>query len=160
VARDRIRHIFTYGTLMASAPGIRGAFERGRIVAKCRLIGSAVMRGRMLDTGPCPAVVLEAGSRAQVFGELWRLPDAHDERRELLDLLDGYEGCAPTSPEPHPYARFARRIRAPDGSRPTVWVYLWTAPTAGLPRIADGRWPPAARRRASRTVAREVREPA
>jgi gamma-glutamylcyclotransferase (GGCT)/AIG2-like uncharacterized protein YtfP len=110
----------------------------------------------MFDAGPYPAVLLDAKPGERVHGELWRLPHDHG---DLLDMLDRYEGCATESPEPQPYMRVPRRIRAPDGRRLTAWIYLWAAPVEKLPRIADGRWRSAQRINAGTGAPMEVREP-
>ena len=135
--RNRIRFIFTYGTLMASEKSLRGESERALITAQCKPLGDAAIRGRMFDTGDYPGAVLGAARGERIEGELWQLPDASE---ALLAALDRYEGCAPDSPEPQPYARSRLRIRTEDGRRVTAWIYLWVAPTDKLPRIAGGRW--------------------
>jgi len=153
---NRIGHIFTYGTLMASDRGPRGVRERARIAAQCIFVGSATIRGRMFDTGPYPAVLLDAGRGERVHGEIWQLPRHYE---DLLAALDAYEGCAPDSPQPQPYARSSLRLRAPDGRRLTAWIYLWVAPVQKLPRIADGRWRSAQRINAGTGAPMEAREP-
>lgn len=135
--RNRIRFIFAYGTLMASEKSLRGESERALITAQCKPLGDAAIRGRMFDTGDYPGAVLGAARGERIEGELWQLPDASE---ALLAALDRYEGCAPDSPEPQPYARSRLRIRTEDGRRVTAWIYLWVAPTDKLPRIPGGRW--------------------
>lgn len=135
--RSRIRFIFAYGTLMASEKSPRGARERALITAQCKPLGDASIRGQMFDTGDYPGAVLGAARGERIEGELWQLPDAPV---ALLNALDRYEGCAPDSPEPQPYARCRLRIRTADGRRVTAWIYLWVAPTGKLPRIPGGRW--------------------
>lgn len=135
--KTRVRYIFTYGTLMSTATGDMGAAERALLNAFAKRVGPTTIRGRMYDAGACPGVVLEAGPGEIVQGELWHLP------RDLPDLvaaLDRYEGCAPLSPLPHPYARRRIRVAGEGARRVTAWVYEWVKATDGLPRIEDGRW--------------------
>ncbi len=151
---DRIAYIFTYGTLMSSAEGPVGAAERAMMSRGAELVGNVVIRGQLFDAGLCPGVILAGGSRDRVQGELWRLPV---DRVELLAALDRYEGCAPGTAAPPPYARRTVRIREPHGRRVTAWIYVWLGSTSKLPRIADGRWRPVQRPRETTVPPERVR---
>jgi gamma-glutamylcyclotransferase (GGCT)/AIG2-like uncharacterized protein YtfP len=133
----RVRHVFTYGTLMSSAIGDMGAAERALLKAFGVCLGEASIRGEMFDAGACPGVVRKDDATGLVHGELWRLPR---HLPDLVEALDRYEGCAAQSPLPHPYERRRVRVRSRSGERLTAWVYLWVRSTDGLARIADGRW--------------------
>ncbi len=135
--RGRVRHIFTYGTLMSSATGEMGAAERALLSAFAQKVGPASIRGSMFHAGACPGVVRDGGACGTVQGELWRLP--HD-MPSLVAALDAYEGCGPQSQLPHPYERKRLRIKTASGKRVTAWIYLWARSTDGLVRITDGRW--------------------
>lgn len=132
-----VRHVFTYGTLMSSAGGAMGEAERALLRAFAKRIGVTVIGGRMFDAGACPAVVLEAGADDVVTGEVWQVPS---ERADVLEALDRYEGCAPESPLPHPYARRAIVVGLPSGEHVAAWIYVWALPTDGLAPIASGKW--------------------
>ncbi len=133
----RVRHIFTYGTLMSSATGDRGLAERALLQAFGQCVGLASIRAAMFDAGACPGVVLIGGRRDVVEGEVWRIPP---DLPDILHALDRYEGCAAQSPKPHPYRRHRIRVRCAGGGRVTAWIYLWAKSTDGLVRILDGRW--------------------
>ena len=135
--QNRVKFIFTYGTLMSTAEGSPGIAERAVMAASCHSIGTASIRGRLFDAGACPGAILGGNARDHVVGELWQLPGTP---RDLIAMLDGYEGCAPHCPLPHPYLRKKIRIRAADGRRVTGWIYVWTGSTADLTQLADGRW--------------------
>lgn len=137
IENDRVRHIFTYGTLMSSATGDLGAAERALLRAFASCVGPAAIRGSMFDAGACPGVVLEGRARDVVCGELWRIPGSMP---DLVEALDRYEGCAARCPLPHPYARRRIRVRQAGGRRVTAWIYLWVKSTDGLVRIDDGCW--------------------
>jgi len=134
---ERVRFIFTYGTLMSTADGDMGAKERALLKVFGQLCGRAKLRGRMFYAGACPAAILGGAAGDVVHGEVWRLPEYLP---DVIQALDEYEGCAPHSPAPHPYARRRVRVRMPDGRRVTAWMYQWVKPVDGLIPIADGRW--------------------
>lgn len=136
-SEERVRFIFTYGTLMSSADGDMGAKERALLGVFAQLCGRAKVRGRMYDAGACPAAILGGGVNDVVHGEIWHLPK---HLSEVIHVLDLYEGCAPACPLPHPYARRRIRVRTPNGQRVTAWMYAWVKPVDGLRHIADGRW--------------------
>jgi gamma-glutamylcyclotransferase (GGCT)/AIG2-like uncharacterized protein YtfP len=136
--KNRVRYIFTYGTLMSCCSGRQGASERARMQAGARMIGPAAVRGRVFDAGSCPAAILALDhTRDRVRGEIWELPE---DSAALLGVLDAYEGCGPDSPRPYPYVRRRIRVRTADGRRVTAWMYLWTRPTRSLSFVATGRW--------------------
>ena len=140
MVKSKVRHLFVYGTLMASASDPVGDKERRFMARSARLLGPVAIAGAMFDMGACPAAVLLRGQRrsvGEIRGELWALPP---EQTELVALLDRYEGCAQDSPKPHAYSRSKVRIRLDDGRKVTAWVYVWNQPTAGLKPIPDGRW--------------------
>lgn len=150
MSMNRVRHIFTYGTLMSTAEGAMGAAERALMERHAKCLGTTRLRGTMYDAGACPGLVFDPTSSRRVWGEVWQLPEVGG---DLLAALDAYEGCAPSSPLPHSYARCKVRVRQPSGQRVTAWIYLWIRSTDGLPLIADGRW-----RGASRNML-ELRQP-
>lgn len=135
--RARVRHMFTYGTLMSCADGDMGTAERALLSAFAQRVGTTTIRGVMFDAGACPGVVLGGAAGDVVHGELWRLPG---DMPSLLAALDAYEGCAPHCPLPYAYVRRRIRVRNPGGRRVTAWIYVWAKSTDGLMCIADGRW--------------------
>ena len=63
----------------------------------------------------------------------------HPENAEAtLALLDAYEGCANSDPEPHEYRRAIVQVRFDNGSQCAAWTYLLNRSHAGLQRIAGG----------------------
>lgn len=137
MTQTRVRHIFAYGTLMSCIDGSLGAAERAALRAQGRCLGAASIRGRMFDADPFPGAVLDGAAGDRVHGELWQLPA---DSRNLLSMLDRYEGCTPQCPQPHPYRRHKIRVRTRCGRRVTAWMFVWADTTAALPRIPDGRW--------------------
>ncbi len=137
IHNSRVRHIFTYGTLMSTATGDMGAAERALMSAFAECLGPAAIRGRMFHAGACPGVLPGGTAGEIVHGELWRIP-AH--MPDLLAALDRYEGCAPHCPLPHSYARRRIRVRNSSDARVTAWIYVWVRSTEGLVPIPDGRW--------------------
>jgi gamma-glutamylcyclotransferase (GGCT)/AIG2-like uncharacterized protein YtfP len=135
--QDRVRYMFVYGTLMATATSIAGVNERKIIQKHCEFVGVASVRGVLFDVGIYPGAVLTDAGRDRVHGEIWALPT---HRAEMFDVLDLYEGCGPTSAKPHMYNRRKVQVRAGSGRRVVAWTYLWNGSVAAHERIVNGRW--------------------
>ncbi len=136
--RNRVKYIFTYGTLMACCTGRQGAYERAQMSEHARVVGPSAVRGTVYDAGACPAAILTTPNKTdRVRGEIWEL---RGNCADLLAVLDAYEGCATDSPRPFPYVRRRVRVRTPDGRRVTAWMYLWTGTTRRFPIVAGGQW--------------------
>lgn len=137
--RDRLTHIFTYGTLMSSVDVPLGHTERTRIRQQCRFAGVASFRGVLLDVGVWPGAIPDTLAPGRVHGELWTLPA---DPTALLAMLDRYEGCAEDQSRPYSYQRRKMRVRLAAGRRVTAWVFIWIADSKSLPVIESGRWRP------------------
>jgi gamma-glutamylcyclotransferase (GGCT)/AIG2-like uncharacterized protein YtfP len=60
---------------------------------KCTLVKKARLdNARLFDFGAFPGMRLGRGSG--VSGEIWRLPDSHEDRASCLVTLDRYEGVS------------------------------------------------------------------
>lgn len=105
--------LFVYGTLK------RGQCNH-RLLASQEFLGEAVTepRYRVVDLGPHPGLVLDAGSGVAVKGELWAVSD------ECLTALDAFEEV------PGPFVRAPVAI----AGRGAVDAYVWNRPVpAGAP---------------------------
>ncbi|MEZ5939250.1 MAG: gamma-glutamylcyclotransferase family protein [Hyphomonadaceae bacterium] len=124
------RRLFVYGSLRSDAAGYpvaeQGAPWRARLSGAARRIGSGDVAGELYAVDWYPALVLNRGTRARVRGELWemRAPD------RLLAELDPYEG--------DDYARSEQLVRLDTGRTFSAWVWAWTVPLVGAPRIDSG----------------------
>jgi gamma-glutamylcyclotransferase (GGCT)/AIG2-like uncharacterized protein YtfP len=124
--------LFVYGTLM------RG-FDHPMAKLLSRnadFLGGARCRGRLHMVKEYPGLVLSADSNDRVFGELYRLRSPE----ELLREFDMYEACGEGFVEPTEYIRQMLPVIGDDGAISQAWTYIYNWPTAGLPRIASGRY--------------------
>jgi len=147
-------YLFAYGTLMAAvgrfAPSGLGAAERTRLAREGRLVGGAMMAGRLYDLGSYPGLVdgtVGDSSAVMVHGELWWLA----EPAATFTWLDQYEGIDAARPEAGEYRRVvrplvgplvwpshAKQVHAEDVE--AAWVYLYTGDVTSARLIARGDW--------------------
>lgn len=115
----------TYGTLMR-------AFGRQKALGVADALsfeGGCTFRGALHDLGAYPGAVPGEGT---VQAELFRLPAAAD-----WDVLDRYEGYDPGVPSRSLFVRRPTQLLSPDT---TAWVYWYTGPIEGHPRVPKGDW--------------------
>ncbi len=139
-----LSYLFVYGTLKSTHGGRFGRDQRQRLQRDSRLLGPAVMVGRLYDLGRYPGL-----SDADAPGEL-----VHGEVLELHDpaaafrWLDAYEGIVPGAPGASEYRRAQRPVQVQGTDSPahartlTAWVYIYARDLATARLIADGRWQP------------------
>ena len=124
--------LFAYGTLM------RGYPLHGVLAAGATLVTTGFVRGRLLDLGAYPGLIVGAG---RVSGEIYRLDDP-----ELLRRLDREEG--------YNFVRRRAFVMLAGGRRARAWLYRYRGPRADARAIPDGDYrracPPAGRGRATR----------
>lgn len=124
--------LFVYGTLRKALE-----HEMHRVLARgARFVGEAALRGALYDLGAYPGLVTEGDGLDCVSGELYAL--GPDDAEATLALLDAYEGCANSDPEPHEYRRALVQVRFANGSQRAAWTYLLNRSHAGLQRIPGG----------------------
>ena len=121
--------LFVYGTLLRGVPSAMAAYLERR----GRYLGEAALPGCLLDLGSYPGLVYEAGSAAQVYGQVFALNDP----ASTLAELDRYEGIDPQAPEAGEYRRIALTVLLA-GAAAECWVYVYNFPPTGLPRIPGG----------------------
>lgn len=123
-------YLFVYGTLRRAA-----GHPMARLLAvHGEFAGAARYAGRLFDLGPYPAAVPAADAGRGVVGDLYRLSAP----RNLLRLLDRYEGCTDSRDPANAYRRERVPVTGPDGTPREAWIYLYNRPTHGLPLIASG----------------------
>jgi gamma-glutamylcyclotransferase (GGCT)/AIG2-like uncharacterized protein YtfP len=130
------RHLFVYGTLMSTAPGVFGKAMRERLQREAQLVGPAAIHGRLYDLGRYPALVDSEDPADLVHGEVFVL---HEPSKSLA-WLDKYEGIIPGQHGHSEYQRVERPVQLASGERITAWVYLYRKSIARARRIASGRW--------------------
>jgi len=107
--------LFIYGTLHPD----RAPAEIASAVRRLTSIGAATVRGRLLDLGAYPGVLLDTTAPV-IPGELFLVPDD-----ETLAALDAYEDFRPASPEASLFLRVEAAATLPDGSSLNCWVYIY-----------------------------------
>jgi gamma-glutamylcyclotransferase (GGCT)/AIG2-like uncharacterized protein YtfP len=111
--------LFIYGTLHPT----RAPAEIAPIVALLKPIGPAILRGRLLDLGAYPGLILPGTD--EIRGELFALPVDRALRVRIWAALDAYEDFRPDAPESSLFTRVITPVTLPDGSALTAWVYLF-----------------------------------
>lgn len=125
-----LQHLFVYGTLMSATRHPMAA----RLARESRLVGPAVIRGRLYDLGSYPALVEAGADDGVVYGEVHALTNPADS----LPWLDAYEGIEPG--RECEYERVERAVQLDEGHELAAWVYVYRAPLTGRPLIENGRW--------------------
>ena len=101
-----------------------------------RYLGDGVCHGRLYKVSWYPGLVEaeDDGRGHLVRGEVYELIDP----ARVLPVLDAYEGCSATDPEPHEYRRVLRTIEMDDGRAVPAWVYLYQGEVDEACRIDSG----------------------
>jgi gamma-glutamylcyclotransferase (GGCT)/AIG2-like uncharacterized protein YtfP len=123
-------YIFVYGTLR-SAPN----HEMNKVLERyADRVGRGRVPGILYDVGRYPGVVRTPGTRAFVWGDVYRLrsPD------RALKILDRYEGWDEEKPRSAEFRRSRVAVDLGDRKKIQAWIYLYNRPTTGLPRIRSG----------------------
>jgi gamma-glutamylcyclotransferase (GGCT)/AIG2-like uncharacterized protein YtfP len=111
--------LFIYGTLHPR----RAPWAIAPVARRLRPIGLATVRGRLVDLGEYPGLLLgdAAGAEAcEVAGEIFEVPDASS-----LGELDAYEDFRPGNPNASLFLRMVATATLRDGSAQTCWVYAY-----------------------------------
>jgi len=111
--------LFIYGTLHPD----RAPREIAAVARQLKPLGPATIRGRILDLGEYPGLVLADANDSQpqiVPGELFAVPDL-----ATLAELDRYEDFRANDPEASLFLRVEALAILTDGSRLPCWVYVY-----------------------------------
>lgn len=137
MSSNRMKYLFTYGSLKSDAICAVGTEERAVLREQAEFVDCGSIAGLLFDVGPYPGAILGGRRTARIRGEIWKLPR---ERARLMEMLDRYEGCAASSPIPNAYSRHKVRIRLECGRRVVAWMYLWNGAVEPEARILSGVW--------------------
>lgn len=137
--------LFVYGTLASVATGTLGAAQRARLRREGRVLGPAMVAGRLLDLGSYPGLVdprpwsaLARARRGVVHGELHELNDP----ALTFPWLDPYEGITPGCRGGCEYRRDVLEIALASAPlrKLDAHAYVFQGATAKARNIVDGRW--------------------
>lgn len=145
--REAPDRLVVYGSLMRGLPAAGdeiGAgpadpgstvdlFDRLGVGTKLRHIGPCRVAGELFDLGPYPALRRSASGAASVCGELHAILDP-----SVLDVLDAFEGYAPSDPAGSDYLRECVELQEPPDVR--AWIYVYNRALDAAPRVASGDW--------------------
>jgi gamma-glutamylcyclotransferase (GGCT)/AIG2-like uncharacterized protein YtfP len=124
--------LFVYGSLRKAL-----GHEMHHVLARAaHFLGHATVRGALYDLGAYPGLVTAAAGAGLVSGEVYLL--AAETAEATLTILDAYEGCARSDPEPQEYRREVVPVSFDDDTEGEAWTYVLNRPHAGLPRIPGG----------------------
>jgi gamma-glutamylcyclotransferase (GGCT)/AIG2-like uncharacterized protein YtfP len=114
--------LFVYGTLHPD----RAPAEIAPTVALLEPRGPASLRGRLLDLGTYPGLILPGPD--EIRGELFALPEGRARRARAWAALDAYEDFRPDAPDASLFTRVLTNVILPDGATRAAWVYLFNQP--------------------------------
>ena len=123
-------HLFVYGILRRGFSNDHARMLR----ASCEFLGEASFHGKLFDVGSYPAAVASPEPGDIVRGEIYRMMRP----RQLLPMLDRFEGCGADDAEPHLYRRESMEVRLDSGRKLSAWVYLYNRETDRLRPIHHG----------------------
>lgn len=126
----RDSYLFVYGTLRRSIPGSRFYLIADRV----EFVDFAWVYGRLYALGDYPGLVRSPSFRSRVRGEIYRLRNP----RQVMRLLDDYEGCGRRHRRPHEYRRERVCPSLENGGRVRAWCYVYARTPRGLQRIRSG----------------------
>jgi gamma-glutamylcyclotransferase (GGCT)/AIG2-like uncharacterized protein YtfP len=108
--------LFVYGTLRRD---MRHEMA-GLLSRHARFLGEGVVGGKLYDLGDYPGMTYP--DDGQVRGEIYAVDGPG--WRALISRLDEYEGCAPSTPEPHEYRREVVKASLANGTLVDAWAYV------------------------------------
>jgi gamma-glutamylcyclotransferase (GGCT)/AIG2-like uncharacterized protein YtfP len=109
--------LFVYGTLHPN----RAPTEIASAVRRLKKIGNGNVRGKLVDLGEYPGLILGKSGNAMVRGTVFSLPDDP----KLLAELDSYEEYKPESPADSLFLRKRTTVSLDDGTRRQCWIYAY-----------------------------------
>jgi gamma-glutamylcyclotransferase (GGCT)/AIG2-like uncharacterized protein YtfP len=124
--------LFVYGTLRKDAKN-----EMHHMLARySTYVGKGHIQGQLFDVGTYPGVFLKEGCLDMVVGEVYSLNSIYASR--TWQILDQYEGCGPSNPDPHEYRRQKVNVFLDDGNEVDSWAYTLTSLPLAAVRIPGG----------------------
>ncbi len=113
-------YLFVYGTLRQEL--VRNVSpELAALMQDLRFIGIGSLQGQLFDLGEYPGAILGENFETKIIGEIYELPQP----REILDVLDVYEGFIPGELEASLFARSQEIVTLMDESQLPCWLYVY-----------------------------------
>jgi gamma-glutamylcyclotransferase (GGCT)/AIG2-like uncharacterized protein YtfP len=124
--------VFLYGPLR---PGSSHPYAL-LLASRCRVLGTAKMKGRLFRRGTGFAAIYEPEGAAEILGEVLELPGAGAE--QILDSLDRFEGIGIGQPGAPVFVRERLPVMLLDRAPLECWVWTYSGPVADLAPVRNG----------------------
>ncbi|MCB1800572.1 MAG: gamma-glutamylcyclotransferase [Gammaproteobacteria bacterium] len=122
--------LFVYGTLRRAI----GHAMHQVLVRHCEYVDDGWIQGQLYQIAHYPGAIATDDPHDRVHGEVYRIIHAE----QVLPVLDDYEECAQTHPQPHEYLRRQLPVSLAQTGEVSAWVYLYNRDVAPLTRIDSG----------------------
>jgi len=124
-----ITHLFVYGSLMGSISSPIANYLKNN----SQFLGEAFLEGTLYDIGKYPGLIPQPNIGRWVKGHVFQLSNP----KEMLLVLDRYEGLGEGFPEPTEYLRVPTQVLL---NKETIacWVYQYNYSTEQLSIIESG----------------------
>lgn len=113
-------YLFVCGTLRRDVVP-RVSSELAALMQQLPFIGFGTVRGQLFDLGEYPGAILGEDFGTKVVGEVYELPHP----KEVLDVLDVYEGFIPGELEASLFARIKATVVLENGTTLDCWLYAY-----------------------------------
>lgn len=125
----RKHRLFVYGTL-------RKGYSLNRVLRRmgARYVGKGRIQGSLYDLGEFPGAVTSSSMRKRIEGELYELPHADAQLKEL-DRIEEFDS---ERPENSLFVRRISTVRLANGRRMRAWVYFLPRRPVNARPIAQG----------------------
>lgn len=123
-------HLFVYGTLRLGFSNHYAQLLQKNAIHK----GRATINGKLFDVGGYPGIIRSTISHELITGDIFEFPFDSD----LMAVLDEYEMCSSTYPEPQEYKREIIKITTNNASIIRCWVYIYNWEISHHTRIQSG----------------------
>lgn len=128
---EEVHRLFVYGTLLT---GLENQFAH-YLQNHSKYVGKGYFFGHLYDVGHYPGAIYDPESEEKVEGDIILL----NNDKEILSVLDAYEGVGSTHPQPNEYRR--EIIVVYHGEQPLhCWTYLYNHPVQYLIKIHPGNY--------------------
>ncbi|QJW92080.1 gamma-glutamylcyclotransferase [Spirosoma taeanense] len=122
--------LIVYGTLRPGFTNSPAQYLRQH----SQYVGEGTFPGLLVDLGTYPGALYQPDSQTRVWGTVYQLGN---DKYQLLDRLDEYEGVGESFQQPTEYVRTLIPVRCGTETL-TCWVYLYNLSTDGNLCIQSG----------------------
>jgi gamma-glutamylcyclotransferase (GGCT)/AIG2-like uncharacterized protein YtfP len=121
-------YLFVYGSLRRGASPMSNFLD-----SVATRIGLGRAQGKLYRLDGYPGMIASTGDSDWVIGEVLQINDP-----ATWTVLDEYEGCGPSHPEPHEFQRRIVTVEMDDGRQFNAWAYVYCGDVSGRVEIRSG----------------------